>query len=103
MIWIVDHECDSVDENRNIFAALCQLVVRKCYELLERHRVEKVFDVERGIASFALHSSRHSVQHVVVDVSGEDREWPSGCDVVSLVAGTGWAGDPLHIGPTAGE
>ena len=48
-------------------------------------------DVERGIASFERHCGERSVQHVVVDVTGEDREWPAGCDVVSLVPGTGWA------------
>jgi hypothetical protein len=48
-------------------------------------------DVERGIASFARHCGARPVQHVVVDVTGEDRDWPSGCDVVSLVPGTGWA------------
>lgn len=48
-------------------------------------------DVERGIASFARHCPDRSVQHVVVDVTGEDRDWPSGCDVVSLVPGIGWA------------
>lgn len=48
-------------------------------------------DVERGIESFERHCGERSVQHVVVDVTGEDRVWPEGCDVVSLVPGTGWA------------
>src|SRR4029079_9189126 len=30
-------------------------------------------------------------------VTGEDREWPVGCDVVSLVSGTGW-GDARNAG-----
>jgi hypothetical protein len=47
-------------------------------------------DVERGVASFRAHCGDHAVQHVVVDVTGEDRAWPE-CDVVPLVAGTGWA------------
>jgi cysteinyl-tRNA synthetase len=47
-------------------------------------------DVERGIASFERHCAAGAVQHVVVDVTGEDRDWPSGCDVVALVPGTGW-------------
>jgi hypothetical protein len=47
-------------------------------------------DVERGIASFERHCAAGAVQHVVVDVTGEDRDWPSGCDVVTLVPGTGW-------------
>jgi cysteinyl-tRNA synthetase len=47
-------------------------------------------DVERGIASFERHCAAAAVQHVVVDVTGEDRDWPSGCDVVPLVPGTGW-------------
>jgi cysteinyl-tRNA synthetase len=54
-------------------------------------------DVERGIASFERHCGARSVQHVVVDVTGEDREWPSGCDVVSLLPGTGW-GDARNAG-----
>jgi cysteinyl-tRNA synthetase len=48
-------------------------------------------DVERGIAAFDRHCAERSVQHVVVDVTGEDRDWPAGCDVVSLVPGVGWA------------
>jgi cysteinyl-tRNA synthetase len=48
-------------------------------------------DVERGIASFARHCTARSVQHVVVDVTGADRDWPDGSDVVSLIPGTGWA------------
>jgi hypothetical protein len=48
-------------------------------------------DVERGIESFERHRGERSLQHVVVDVTGEDREWPGGCDVVPLVPGTGWA------------
>lgn len=47
-------------------------------------------DVERGIASFERHCAAGAVQHVVVDVTGEERDWPSGCDVVALVPGTGW-------------
>ena len=54
-------------------------------------------DVERGIESFARHCGDRSVQHVVVDVTGEDRDWPGECDVVSLVAGTGW-GDARNAG-----
>jgi len=54
-------------------------------------------DVERGIESFERHRGGRSVQHVIVDVTGEDREWPVGCDVVSLVSGTGW-GDARNAG-----
>jgi cysteinyl-tRNA synthetase len=54
-------------------------------------------DVERGIESFERHRGGRSVQHVVVDVTGEDREWPGGCDVVPLVPGTGW-GDARNAG-----
>jgi cysteinyl-tRNA synthetase len=54
-------------------------------------------DVERGIDSFERHRGGRSVQHVVVDVTGEDREWPRGCDVVSLAPGTGW-GDARNAG-----
>jgi hypothetical protein len=54
-------------------------------------------DVERGIASFERHCGERSVQHVVVDVTGEDRVWPAGCDVVPLVPGTGW-GDARNAG-----
>jgi len=48
-------------------------------------------DVERGIGSFDRHCAKGAVQHVVVDVTGEDRDWPPDSDVVSLVPGTGWA------------
>jgi cysteinyl-tRNA synthetase len=54
-------------------------------------------DVERGIESFERHRGKRSVQHVVVDVTGEDRAWPEGCDVVSLLPGTGW-GDARNAG-----
>src|SRR5262249_33912589 len=54
-------------------------------------------DVQRGIESFGRHRGGRSVQHVVVDVTGEDRDWPAGCDVVSLVPGTGW-GDARNAG-----
>jgi cysteinyl-tRNA synthetase len=48
-------------------------------------------DVERGIASFDRLAAGRSLQHVVVDVTGEGHDWPDGCDVVPLVPGTGWA------------
>ncbi len=54
-------------------------------------------DVERGIESFERHRGARSVQHVVVDVTGVDRAWPGGCDVVPLVPGTGW-GDARNAG-----
>jgi hypothetical protein len=48
-------------------------------------------DVVRGIEAFRRHCPGHSLQHVVVDVTGDDREWPDGCEVVPLRVGTGWA------------
>jgi len=48
-------------------------------------------DVLRGIASFATGAPGRSVQHVVVDVTGDTGDWPDAVEVIELQEGTGWA------------
>jgi hypothetical protein len=49
-------------------------------------------DVERGLAAFRARAAGRSVQFVVVDVTGGDPgRWDDDVEVVSVVAGTGWA------------
>ncbi len=48
-------------------------------------------DVLRGIGSFRRFSSAHSIEHVVVDLTMAEVEWPTGTDVLRLAAEAGWA------------
>jgi hypothetical protein len=49
-------------------------------------------DIDRGIASFRRHHPTVSVQHVVVDLTGEPpTRWPEDIDLVPLKADVGWA------------
>jgi len=50
-------------------------------------------DVLRGIASFRRHGGSRTVQHVVVEASGTDAEWPEEVEVVALEADPGWGAD----------
>jgi cysteinyl-tRNA synthetase len=49
-------------------------------------------DIERAIASFRAHAGEHTVQFVVVDVTGEAaNRWGTDVEAVRLQEGTGWA------------
>lgn len=45
-------------------------------------------DVVRGLEAFRRHRGASRVQHVVVDLTGED--WPDGVDVVRMAPAAGW-------------
>jgi cysteinyl-tRNA synthetase len=48
-------------------------------------------DVLRGIESVRSFTAGRSVQHVVVDLTRADLEWPAGTEVLHLVPQAGWA------------
>jgi cysteinyl-tRNA synthetase len=49
-------------------------------------------DVVRGVGSFLRHQGGHTVQHVVVDVTGTGPgTWPEEAELISLAEDPGWA------------